>query len=323
MNAKGFTLLELLIAVSIAVVISAAGYTFFTNTFNFSVVHSRNIEMQRETRGALDLISREIRAAGFGVRNPLASSEVHPSATLNPIITAGNNVDPNPSGVASQLDRISIWGGFQQIGTLTCAVPPPCVNPVAAEGTNQILVKPTAGTDPTAPSVVGKTVTLEGFYVGKVTAVAGPNGTAPDIYYTLTLDSLLNRDYSQNNGILLLQQIVYSVAVPGGETEPVLFRSDDGVLPGQRLASGIEDLQFSYLLSNGTAVNNPGAVAATSIPSIRAVRIGMLARAQDPSQNANSVSTRPALEDHAAGGAADRFHRRLIRKVAEVRSLGF
>lgn len=319
MNAKGFTLLELLIATVIAVVISAAGYTFFTNTFNFSVVHSRNIEMQRETRIAIDLMSREIRTAGFGVRNPLASNEIHPAATLNPIITAGNNVDPDPSGVASQLDRIALWGGFQQIGTLTCAVPP-CANPVAAEGANQILVQPTAGTDPTNPTVVGATVTLEGFYVGTVAAIAGPNGNGA---YTLTLGSPLNRDYSQNNSVLRLQQIVYSVAVPGGETEPVLFRSDDGVLPGQRVASGIEDLQFAYLLSNGTAVNDPGAVAATSIPSIRAIRIGMLARGQDPSQNANSVSTRPALEDHAAGGAADRFHRRLIRKVAEVRNLGF
>lgn len=322
MNAKGFTLLELLVATVIAIVISAAGFTFFTNTFNFSVVHSRNIEMQRETRGALDLMSREIRTAGFGVRNPLASNEIHPAATLNPIITAGNNVDPDPSGVASQLDRISLWGGFQQIGTLTCAAPP-CANPVAAQGANQVLVRPTAGTNPTNPMVVGATVTLEGFYVGRVTAVAGPSGTAPDIYYTLTLDTLLNRDYSQNNSVLQLQQIVYSVAVPVGETEPVLFRSDDGVLPGQRVASGIEDLQFAYLLSNGTAVDNPGAVAATSIPSIRAVRIGMLARGQDPSQGANSVSTRPALEDHAAGGVADRYHRRLIRKVSEVRNLGF
>lgn len=319
MNAKGFTLLELLIATVIAVVISAAGYTFFTNTFNFSVVHSRNIEMQRETRIAIDLISREIRTAGFGVRNPLASNEVHPAATASPIITAGNNVDPDPSGVASQLDRIALWGGFQQIGTLTCAAPP-CTNPVAAEGANQVLVQPTAGTDPTNPTVVGATITLEGFYVGTVAAIAGPNGNGA---YTLTLGSPLNRDYSQNNSVLRLQQIVYSVAVPGGETEPVLFRSDDGVLPGQRVASGIEDLQFAYLLSNGTVVNNPGAVAATSIPSIRAIRIGMLARAQDPSQNANSVSTRPALEDHAAGGGGDRFHRRLIRKVAEVRNLGF
>jgi prepilin-type N-terminal cleavage/methylation domain-containing protein len=318
-NAKGFTLLELLIAMSIAIVISAAGYTFFTNTFKFSVVHSRNIEMQRETRGAIDLISREIRAAGFGVRNPLASSEVHPAAALFPIITAGNNVDPDPSGVASQIDRIALWGGFQQIGMLTCAAPP-CANPVAAEGVTQVLVQPTPGTDPTNPTVVGATITLDGFYVGTVTAIGGPNGNGA---YTLTLGSPLNRDYSQNNSVLRLQQIVYSVVVPGGETEPVLFRSDDGVLPGQRLASGIEDLQFAYLLSNGTAVNNPGAVAATSIPSIRAVRIGMLARAQDPSQNVNSVSTRPTLEDHAAGGAADRFHRRLIRKVAEVRNLGF
>lgn len=319
MNAKGFTLLELMIATVIAIVVSAAGYTFFTNTFNFSVVHKGNIEMQRETRIAIDLISREIRNAGFGVRHPLASNEIHPGATLNQIITAGNNADPDPSGVASKLDRISLWGGYQPVGTLTCAVPP-CANPVAAEGATQILVQPSAGTNPTSPTVVGATITLEGFYVGTVTAISGPNGNGA---YTLTLDSALNRDYSQNNSVLRLQQITYYVDVPDGETEPVLFRIDDGVLPGQRVASGIEDLQFAYLLNNGTAVNDPGVVATTVIPSIRAIRIGMLARAQNPNPKVNSISTRPALEDHAAGAAADRFHRRLTQKVTEVRNLGF
>lgn len=317
MNAKGFTLLELLIAAVISIVVSAAGYTFFTNSFNFSVVHSRNMEMQRETRIAIDLMGREIRNAGFGVRNPLASNEVHPGGTAFPIITTSNNTDPDPSGVANQLDRIALWGGFQQIGTLTCAVTP-CANPVAVEGATQILVQPAAGTNPTNPTVAGATITLEGFYAGTVAAIAGPNANGA---YTLTLGSPLNRDYSQNNSVLRLQQIVYSVAVPTGETEPVLFRSDDGVLPGQRVASGIEDLQFAYLLNNGTVVQNPGTAAVTAIPPIRAVRVGMLARAQSPT--GNSVSTRPALEDHAAGTAADKFYRRLIRKVSEVRNLGF
>lgn len=319
MNAKGFTLLELLIATAISIIVSAAGYTFFTNSFNFSVVHSRNLEMQRETRIAIDLMSREIRNAGFGVRNPLASNEVHPAATAYSIMTADNNRDPDPSGVASQLDRIALWGGFQQIGTLTCAIPP-CANPVATEGATQILVQPAAGINPTSPTVAGATITLEGFYVGTVASVTGPNGNGA---YTLNLGSALNRDYSQNNSVVRLQQIIYYVAVPAGEAEPVLFRSDNGVFPGERVASGIEDLQFAYLLNNGTAVQDPGAVAVTAIPAIRAVRIGMLARAQSPDPQVNSVSTRPALEDHAAGAAADAFHRRLIQKVAEVRNLGF
>jgi len=316
-NAKGFTLLELLVATAVAVIISAAGYTFFTNTFNFSVAHSRNIEMQRETRIAIDLMSREIRNAGFGVRHPLASNEIHSAATLYPIFTAGNNTVEDASEVANQLDEIAIWGGFQQVGTLTCAAPP-CTNPVALEGATQILVQPTAGTDPN--TVNGATITLEGFYVGTVSSVSGPNVNGA---YTLNLGTALNRDYSQNNSVVRLQQITYTVAVPTGETEPVLFRSDDGVLPGQRVASGIEDLQFAYFLSNGTMVNNPGAMSATAIPPIRAVRIGMLARAKSPNLKVTSVSTRPALEDHAAGAAADRYHRRLIQKVAEVRNLGF
>lgn len=312
MNTKGFTLLELLIAIAISGIVAAAGYGFFTNTFHFSVVHSRNIEMQRESRVAIDMISREIRSAGLGVKNPLEDNAVHPAAAAFPIITAGN--------AAIQPDQITLGGGFQQIGMLTCAAPP-CANPVAADGATQVFVRAMAGSDPTNPTVVGETITLDGFYTGTVVAVAGPFGVAPDLYYTLNLSPPLNRDYSQNNGVLWLQQIVYSIA-PDGSGAPALFRSVNGA-PAQQVASGIEDLQFAYLLNNGTTVSNPPAVPLTAIPPIRAVRIGMLARARDPKSSASAVSTRPSLEDHGGAAAPDMFHRRMIGKVAEVRNLGF
>ena len=303
MNKKGFTLLELLIAMAITIIITAAGYTFFNNTFNFSVLHSRTAEMQRETRVAIDMISREIRNAGFGIVEPLTGII---QGAVSPI-QASNNVDPDPAGTASKLDRITLVEGYEVIGTLNAA---------AVIGAATITMTPSTGVNPTSPTIVGKTVTLEGFYTGTVTAVAG----GPAIY-TLTLGTPLNRAYTTLNTVTLVRTITYRVAVPSVGAEPVLYRNDGG--GDQVIASGIEDLQFAYLLSDGTETNAPAAVAPPAVPSIRAVRVSLLARGRDPNASATQISTRPVLEDHAAGASADRYHRRLVTKVVEVRSLGF
>lgn len=312
MKERGFTLLELLIAMAITIFVMAAGYSFFTNSFNFSVVHSRKTGMQRETRVAIDILSREVRSAGFGLLDPL-TGESHATTAGLSSITPSNNADADPEGVASRLDRITLRGGYQMIGTLTCAAPP-CANLVAAEGATTILVAPLAGTNPASPSIVNETITLDGFYTGVVSAVAGPNGNGA---YTLTLSTPLNRGYSASNSVMMMQQVIYQVMMNG--TEPALFRTVNTVTPGaaQLIASGVEDLQFAYLMNDGTISNNPAGAATL----IRAVRISMLARQQDTSRTA-TISARPALEDHAAGTSADRYHRRWVTKVVEVRNHG-
>ncbi|MFY9270561.1 MAG: PilW family protein [Candidatus Manganitrophaceae bacterium] len=320
----GFTLLELLIATVVTVIVGAAGYSFFGNTFNFSVIHSRNVEMQRETRIAVDVMSREIRNAGLGIVNPLAlAGAPHPAAAGFGIITAGNNVDPDPAGVANRIDRITLWGGYQLIGMLTCAAPP-CSDPVVGAGALQILVKPLAGTTPINPTVNAATITLDGFYTGLVTAVVGPDANGA---FLLTLNTPLNRAYSQNNSVLWMQRIDYDVNVPAVGQEPILRRSVSNYNPlimgaSAQIASGIEDLQFLYLLNGGAQTWAPAAAAPVTATPIRAVRFSLLARGRDPDPKVTSVSARPVLEDHAAG-VTDNFHRRLMSKVTEVRNLGF
>lgn len=312
MNERGFTLLELLIAMAITVIVLAAGYSFFNNSFNFSVVHSRNTEMQRETRSAIDILSREVRNAGFGILDPFGDTNLAAVAGLSSI-TPSNNADPDPSGAANKIDRITLRGGYQMIGTLTCAVPP-CANLVTAEGDITILVAPLAGTNPTSPSIVNETITLDGFYTGVVSAVAGPNGNGA---YTLMLSTPLNRAYSASNSVVMMQQVIYQVMMNG--TEPALFRTVNTVTPGavQLIASGVEDLQLAYLMNDGTISNNPAGAAT----NIRAVRISMLARQRDTNAAA-AISARPSMEDHTAAASADRYHRRLTTRVVEVRNHG-
>lgn len=310
MSQKGFTLLELLIAMAITVFVMAAGYSFFTNSFNFSIVHGRNTEMQRETRSAMDILSREVRTAGFGVLDPLTTGANHASVSGLSTITPANNVDPDPSGTANKLDRITLWGAYQQVGMLTCQTPP-CTEPVAASGATRIWVTPLAGTNPANPTIVNRIITLDGFYTGTVTAVGGPNANGA---YSLDLNSALAKSFSSSNSVILLEQITYQVQLNG--SEPALYRTVNGGT-AQLIASGVEDLQFAYLMNDGTVSNSP----AGSPTLIRAVRISMLARQKDTTATAK-ISSRPTLEDHAGTATLDRYHRRLITKVVEVRNHG-
>lgn len=299
MDQKGFTLLELLIAMALLVVVSTAGYTFFDNSLKFTVVQSSNNEMQQEIRIASDIMAREIRNAGFGVIEPLSKS-LHPAAALFPTLTSGNNVSPDPDGLANQLDTIAVSAAYRVVGTLNVA---------GADASVSVAIDPTPGTDPTNPSIVGSTITIDGFYTDRVTAVAGPVAGV----YTLTLNSALDREYAAGNTVSILEQITYQVA-PNG-TELALWRNDGA--NNAVIASGIEDLQIAYLLNDGTIVNNP--VGALS--PLRGVRFSLLARRANPSASA-TISSRPALEDHAAGASVDRFHRRRITRVIEIRNLG-
>ena len=308
MNKRGITLIELLVALAITGIVSAAGFTFFNNTFNFSVLHKRTIDMQREGRVSIDILSREIRNAGYGMIDPLVGT-LRGSVSL---IQAGNNVDPDPDGTAGRLDRITLVGGYQGVGTLSAA---------AANGATQITIGFIAGVNPA--DLVNKTITIEGFYYGTVLSQVAATST-------FNISPALNRAYSAVNSVATVQRIVYRVAIPAGETEPALLRevdfNNDGAVDttvaDSVIASGIEDLQFAYLLTDGTEVNSPPAIVLPPAGAqIAAVRVSLLARGLDP-KAAATPSTRQALEDHTVGAAADRYHRRLITKVVEVRNLG-
>jgi Tfp pilus assembly protein PilW len=303
MNKSGITLLELLIAMAITLVVTAGSYTFYINSFNFVIQQGRTTGMQQEIRSAIDIMSRDIRNAGLGVIDPMTGTV---EGTAQPI-QAGNKADSDDAGNANVLDRITLIGGYRTVGTLNAA---------AALGANQITLLPVPGVSPASPTIVGQRVTLEGFYTGTVTAMSSPVGGV----YTLTLNPALNRAYTQLDSVIVVQTVTYHVAVPPGETEPALYRNDGAV--DQIIASGIEDLQFHYFLTGGLDTDAPAAVTPPSITPIRAVRISLLARSRDPDRKKVAVSNRPSLEDHPGVVNKDRYHRRKIIKMAEVRNLG-
>ena len=76
----GFTIIELLVALSISSILIAAAYRTFTGQHKVYYVQNEVVEMQQGVRVAMDIMVRDIRMAGF--KSTVALSK---PITINPI----------------------------------------------------------------------------------------------------------------------------------------------------------------------------------------------------------------------------------------------
>lgn len=66
-NQKGFSLIELMIAMTVTLVILAATMALFSNAFGIRARESRKTDALTTARGALNVISREVANSGYGL----------------------------------------------------------------------------------------------------------------------------------------------------------------------------------------------------------------------------------------------------------------
>lgn len=105
----GFTLIEILIAMVITVIVSAALFTAFQSQQNTYIIQENVVEMQQNLRAGMDMMVREIRMAGYDRQNigGLGIVDVCPR-------DMGNNIDVTMSGNGA----IKISADFKDDGVL-------------------------------------------------------------------------------------------------------------------------------------------------------------------------------------------------------------
>src|SRR5450759_1590288 len=140
---KGFTLVELLIAMAVGIVIIAAVYSAMNLALRFSANTDRKVITQQDTRAVLDLMAMEIRMASY---NPLVTTNTWssastlacmPSLAVAPIIYKGiKNANANTIAIAMDLNNDGVIGC--SCGTC-CGPPNTCTNNTCA-GTNEYIV---------------------------------------------------------------------------------------------------------------------------------------------------------------------------------------
>lgn len=294
-NAKGVTLIELLIALVISAILTGGIYRTFIHQQKSYTTQEQVADMQQNVRVAINRMIREIRMAGFGGKNYNLSGN-------NDIITVFSNVNgftnvinavdnaPRADNVGNS-DEITVVGAFERQGRL---------DQNANDGDAAItIIYDDAGKK--FDMGTRKYLCINGIDNYEVTAEAGN---------VLTINPTLRRAYTVRDGggaliqpvtpVFLVRAVQYGLRVDSNGV-PVLFRDQNTGGGRQTIAEYIEDLQFRYVLADTTEVDVPA-----NPRDVRGVRITIRARTR---------MSDPELKD---GGG---FRRRTLNTYVDLRNL--
>jgi type IV pilus assembly protein PilW len=343
---RGFTLVELMIGIVVALIVMAAAFTAMTGSDRATKINDQTAQAQQNVRLAMELISHDIKMAGYGMTTPLPGCN-----------TAIVPADQNPAGADTGPDSVSL------VVPVTATIAPFWTLGLAAIGPfNQITLASAAAVSAmmTAGLAAGGTVSIGGVVSQTVTGIAGAS---------LTLGSTVSAPatFPLNTPVFLLQCVQYRVsnlAAECGGSTPCLLRNVNGTVTP--ISDGIEDLQLAYACDGCNAAVNGGiedrivddqgavngtfdqtdfvsdstwALAPLTPASIRLVRVTIVARQTQNDEGFGegraraSVSVPVTIEDHnpvsglfAAGDynatTYSQVRRRTLSRTVEVRNLG-
>ena len=344
-NARGTTLIELMVAMVIAILIVGAGFTMLLSTDRATRANDQIVDMQQNARMAIELIARDVRAAGFGMAGQVGGCAT--GGIPAPVVP----IDNNPAGPDTGPDAISLVVPVTSLATPGWAL----ANPVGP-GFSQITLVAGAVAEMTsagfsAAALPTAQISIDGAVTAAVSAVAGD---------TLTLSSTVSPPaaFPAGTRVYLLQCVTYTVGttpVQCDNSAPCLLRN------GTPMVDGIEDVQVAYacdgcnLAVNGGVSdgivddqNGSGSFDAADyvtnstwssppfIPStIRLVQVTVVARQGSAAEGFGeghgpvTVSTGPVVvSDHDPSGDAgynattySQFRRRVLSRTLEVRNL--
>ncbi len=233
---QGVTLVELLVGAVVASIVVAAGFTMLTTSQKSTQANDQTVETQQNVRIAMDLLSRDIKHAGFGWTGPVGAC----TTAITPLdhTPAGNDTGPDsirllvPIGtsIAPAWTLASAAGGTATAGFSNVTLTSGAVANMATEA---------------GGSLTGAVVSIAGVATATVTAVAGDTISfapiPPPVAFPIGMP------------VYLLQCVTYSIGTTTaacGGSSPCLLRN------GVSVADGIEDIQFAYACDGcNTAVN--------------------------------------------------------------------
>jgi type IV pilus assembly protein PilW len=342
----GFTLIELMVGMAVAVIVVAAAFTILTTTSKSLRANEQVVDTQQNLRMAMEMIVRDIKLAGFG------SPGVPIGNCTNAIVPTDQNtagLDTGPDSVQLMVPTTKASGANRWTLRL----------PTTTAGTTVITLQPGAVTD-----MVNSGLTANASYIsigGSATAqVTGLNATASTINVAIPPPLW----FQAGDRVYLLQCIRYRVVPapdPGnlcGGVSPCLTRGVAGVVAGPNaeapIAEGIEDLQLAYSCDGCvTAINSgipdriiddqngsntfdqadflsnvPWTASPLTPDKIQLVQVALVARQSRNDQgfgeanNATVGSSSMAVTgDHSLPADAN-HRRRMLLKTVETRNVG-
>jgi prepilin-type N-terminal cleavage/methylation domain-containing protein len=236
-NAKGVTLIELLIALVISAILTGGIYRTFIYQQKSYTIQEQVADMQQNVRVAINRMMREIRMAGFG-----NIQGVLPVTFPGVGRTYPNVVNPD-APVAGALTIVSAIGG-----TATLSGQPGDMAGGGPLASNQIQVSALAEFDTNNKQYIS----IGGLESHAITAIDAANNI-------LTLNSDLNRVYTNGSTLVYaIRAISYRIA-PDATGKPVLRRDENTGGGFQPLVNNIETIEFRN--PDGTTPLNPNSMS--------------------------------------------------------------
>jgi len=322
---RGFTVVELMIAVTLSMILSVAIVTVFTDN-SYSFKQDENLSrMQDDARHALREIAFDIRMAGH-----YADLHLPASVAADGALTIGTDCGPagNPNWMyrtveAGSGNSMSIMALDNATNASVSAAHSCFLSGELLDGTDVIAIKRVAGGDtavPQAGDVYLKTNGVVGYlYNGPAPAAAPFTVSAP------------SSDWAYRPSIYYIRQFANA---PGDNIPTLCRKSLRGAGPGMTtecLATGIENLQVEYGIDT-SGDGHPNAYMSnptlTQIQDVVAARIFVVARTTEidvryQNNKTYSVSNSPDLVP------GDSFHRRVfstsvsIQNIRSMNMMGF
>jgi len=246
---RGFTLIEVMIALVIAAIISAAAFTILTTTNKSLRANEQTVDTQQNVRIAMELLSRDIKLAGFG----------------NPGVPIGNCTysivpsDNTPGGADTGPDSVQLLVPSTRTTVSGAINPWQLQTATTSTGATQITLKSGAVADMVSSGLAtGSYISVNGAFTARVSALSAGSNTIdiaipPPVWFPV------------NSQIYLLQCIRYQVVsnpTTCGSNEPCLTRGVAGVVAGPNaeapIVEGIEEIQLAYACDGCVAAINGG-----------------------------------------------------------------
>jgi len=312
----GLTLVELLIAMSLSLVLSAAVITVFANN-RHSFNQGENVQrMQDDARHALRELTFDISMAGnYG--DLLVPGSVTPDGGLTLTSDCGPVASPEwvyqtvQAGTGNSLSVVALDDATaaQAAANFSCIG-----GGEFRPGTDIVSIKRVAGARTAARTngrVYLRTNGTVGLLYKEPVVVPAVNVPAPnaDWEYRPSVYYIRNFAYDAGDGIPTLCKKVLRGAAPGMTTEC--------------LAAGIEDMQIEYGIDvNGDGYANIYAPAPTllQMQTVVSARVSLLARTTDIDTRYDNENTY-SLSNTQPYAPGDSFHRRVVSTTVSIQNI--
>lgn len=339
-NEKGFTIVELMVAMVLALIITAAvGVLYVTSRQSFRVQdNSSGID---ETMRALeDDISREVRKAGYfgcfrwkaGV--PPGPGSAYALTARVPLSVNNNYPIPMDSSLPVPAPRLGAAYDINGGAASTATVTPLQSTVTLVPGSEYLSV---SYGQPQAYLATAMTTGVETLQLNRSIPVnnsqpllltncdalvlmrADQNGPRSDIAHdpAASLDNTTLGDpvfaytlFGQGSTLMSLQSSVFFLGQKAGDPPTLyLLTPESSPNAAQPLAANVEQLNFLYGVDTGTTsltfMNAAAVTAASGWPAVRAVRVGFVIRSSDDSVSGAVAGAGINFTWNAANGRYD------------------